>query len=130
LINFCKFKEKIFFKFLFTGVLNTIFSYTFFAFLIFLKIDIYASLFISTIIGIIFNYFTFGNLVFKAKQNFSNFIKFIIVYFLSFIINTYLLNLGLEYFDNNAFIVQLISLPFVVLFNWTLINYWVYKNEN
>ena len=125
--NFSELKEKTFFKFILAGLINTIFGYTFFAILIFLKINTFLSLFISTLAGVVFNYLTFGQLVFKLKKSKLMFTKFIFVYFFSYMINVYLLKAFMDFFNNNAFVAQVISLPFVVFFNWISMNYWVYK---
>ena len=127
MINFRKLLETIFVKFILVGLLNTIFGYTFFAILIFLKINILISLFISTIAGLVFNYLTFGQLVFKLNNSKFMPVKFIFAYCISYMINVYLLNTFMEFFNNNVFVAQIISLPFVVLFNWISMNYWVYK---
>jgi putative flippase GtrA len=125
--NFFELKDKIFLKFILAGLLNTIFGYTFFAILIFLKINTFFSLFVSTIAGIIFNYLTFGQLVFNLNKSKLLFTKFIFVYFVSYMINVYLLKVFMDFFNNNAFVAQIICLPFVVMFNWISMNYWVYK---
>jgi putative flippase GtrA len=127
LINFQKLKKKFFLKFIIVGFLNTIFGYTFFAILIFLKINTFLSLFISTSAGVVFNFLTFGQLVFNLNKSKLMFTKFIFVYFISYMINVYLLKAFMEFFNNNAFVAQIISVPFVVIFNWILMSYWVYK---
>ncbi len=125
--NLSELKDKIFLKFIIVGLLNTIFGYTFFATLIFLEINTFLSLFISTIAGIVFNYLTLGQLVFKLNKSKLIYTKFIFVYFISYMINAYLLKAFMDFFNNNAFVAQIISLPFVVFFNWISMNYWVYK---
>ena len=125
--NFSELKNKFFLRFILTGMLNTIFGYTFFAILIFLKINTFFSLFITTIAGAVFNYFTFGQLVFKLNKSKLMLTKFIFAYCISYMINVYLLKVFMVFFNNNAFEAQIISLPFVVLFNWISMNYWVYK---
>ena len=124
-----KIKEKIFFKFILAGILNTLFGYAFYAMLVFIKVDVFFSLFIATIAGILFNYLTFAKLVFKSSKNFFTPMKFIFTYFFSYIINVCLLKITMDVFINNPFVAQIISLPFVVLFNWISMNYWVFKNE-
>jgi putative flippase GtrA len=125
--NFSELKDKFFFKFILAGLLNTIFGYTFFAILIFLKINTFFSLFVSTLAGIVFNYLTFGHLVFKLNKSKLIFTKFIFAYFISYMINVYLLKVFMGFFNGNALEAQIISLPFVVMFNWISMNYWVYK---
>jgi putative flippase GtrA len=125
--NFSELKDKTFLKFILAGLLNTIFGYTFFAILIFFKINTFFSLFVSTLAGIVFNYLTFGQLVFKLNKSKLIFTKFIFSYFISYMINVYLLKVFMDFFNGNALEAQIISLPFVVMFNWISMNYWVYK---
>ena len=111
------------------GLLNTIFGYTFFVVLTLLKLKVFISLFIATIGGLIFNYYTFGNLVFKSNKNIFIFIKFIFVYLISYIANVFLLKFFIIFLNGNIFIGQLICLFFIAILNWFLLNYWAYKNE-
>ncbi len=90
--NFSPYVKRLlqnkFLRFFIVSGINTIFGYGLFALLIYLDIPYPLALFISTIAGILFNFNTIGILVFKNHNNIL-FIKFIMIYGL-----TYLLNLG------------------------------------
>ena len=64
-----KIKKSRFIKFLFVGIINTIFGYSVFAMLIILRLDYRYALLMATIFGVMFNFKTIGILVFKTKNN-------------------------------------------------------------
>lgn len=77
-------------RFLVIGALNTLFSYIIYASLILLGLHyIPASLF-STILGVIFNFFTTGRIVFHNMDN-KRFISFVLVYGFTYFVNYLLL---------------------------------------
>lgn len=86
-------KKRLVRFFLVSG-LNTIFGYGLFALFLYSGISYPFALLFSTIIGIVFNFKTIGNLVFKNRRNILVF-KFFAVYGI-----TYLCNLaGLAFFN-------------------------------
>jgi putative flippase GtrA len=101
-------------RFLIMGGVNTIFGYSMYSLFMILNFHYSVSLFIALILGIIFNFFTTGRIVFKNSSNHLIF-QFFIVYGI-----TYLINLGalrvFEYFNFNMFWAQLImTLPIAFL---------------
>jgi putative flippase GtrA len=58
-----------FVRFLFVGVLNTAFGYGLFALLVLVHIPYAAASFLSTAAGILFNFKSYGTLVFGSKDN-------------------------------------------------------------
>jgi len=83
---------KLFYRFLLIGIINTIFGYSIFAFGIFLGLQSWLALLLSTILGIIFNFKTFGSFVFNSRDA-SRFINFIASYGALYLINLFLLKL-------------------------------------
>lgn len=75
-----------FFRFLVVGGINTIFGYLVYSAFILLKSHYSLALLFGTIIGIIFNFFTTGKLVFGNK-NPKLIIRFIIVYGITYLLN-------------------------------------------
>lgn len=73
-------------KFLLVGILNTIFGYSLFALFIFLNIHYSLAVFLSTVLGVLFNFKTIGKLVFDSHDN-SLIFRFIAVYVLLYLIN-------------------------------------------
>ena len=86
------YEKKQFFSFLVIGGLNTLFGYGIFSSFIFLKFHYTAAMLFSTIIGVIFNFFTTGRFVFKNKKN-SLFIKFLITYTMLYLLNILIVSL-------------------------------------
>lgn len=118
-------------KFILTGFINTIFGYTVYAILIFLKIPYMISLAISTGIGVVFNYFSFGRIFLKPKNNseWLSFIKFVFAYFLIYLLNLFVLTIAIGIFLLNPYIGQIIALPITVFISWMLMNHWVYLGK-
>ena len=116
-------------KFLIAGVINTIFGYTVYAILIFANMPLLTALFVSTIAGVIFNYFSFGRIVFSSKGGWRIFWKFVVAYGIVYIINALALTTLTKDLQFNAYIGQVICLPLSVLLSWLLMNRWVYKKD-
>ncbi|WP_234399675.1 GtrA family protein [Paenibacillus popilliae] len=85
-----------FFRFLFVGGINTIFGYCIFSLLLFVGAHYSVSSFVSTIIGVFFNFKTTGSIVFKNNDNKLLF-KFFISYGITYLINLLLLTLLKKY---------------------------------
>ncbi len=129
---FKKWKLKILLKkqfiiFIFVGGINTIFGYSIFAFLIFLKIRYYLSFLIATSLGLIFNFMTTGRIVFKNK-NFSLFYRFIFINIVMCILNIILIRI-INIHINNFYISGLMSMAITVLVAFYL-NKKVFTMEN
>ena len=118
-------KEAV--RFLLAGLLNTIFGYAIYAIFIYFKVPYSVALFIATITGILFNYFTFGNLVF-FKSNLSIFIKFISTYLLTYLLNIYLLGVLNTSTPFGLYIDQLLCLILIISLNWFTMKYLVFKS--
>lgn len=76
----------IIFRFILVGILNTIFGYSLFAIFIFLNMHYSLAVFLSTLLGVLFNFKTIGKLVFDSHDN-SLIFRFIFVYVLLYLIN-------------------------------------------
>jgi putative flippase GtrA len=127
LVNIKTITTHRFFRFLATGGLNTIFGYTAYAALLFVNVPYLTALFIATVAGVIFNYFSLGRLVFHDMGGKFVFIKFIITYLIVYISNAVLLDLLTKKFIISPYIGQVICIPFGVIVSWILMNKWVYK---
>ena len=128
-----RFKVEIFFKpkilkFFGAGVINTVFGYSVYALLLYIKIPYPLALFIATVAGVVFNYISFGRIVFKSF-GLRIFGKFIIAYALIYVLNVVLLKVVMEYLMLNPYLGQILCIPISVLLSWLLMNYWVYKND-
>lgn len=115
-----------FLKFIFVGVLNTVFGYLVFAICIFFKSHYTLAAFISTILGILFNFKTTGCLVFKNNNNKLIF-KFLFVYTLTYLFSVGIL-WGFSYFGlKNMYINFLVVLPVNALLSYYLMKFFVFK---
>jgi len=81
--------DNRFLRFLAVGGLNTLFGYSLFAALIFAGFHYSLAVFVSTLLGVLFNFKTTGSIVFKSSDNMLVF-KFVAGYGV-----IYLLNVGL-----------------------------------
>lgn len=115
-------------RFFGVGVLNTFFGYGIYAVLISANLPYLVALFMATVAGIIFNYFSLGRMVFKARGGWLGFGKFILAYALVYVINAILLSMLTQVFHLNAYVGQIICVLPNVVIGWLLMSYWVYKN--
>ena len=124
-----RFADPKIIKFLSAGVLNTVFGYSVYAVLLFIKTPYLLALFVVTVAGIIFNYFSFGRLVFNGHGGWFVFGKFVIAYALIYGVNAAVLRVFTIDFLLSPYLGQVICIPISVLLSWLLMNYWVYKND-
>ena len=73
-------------RYIAVGVLNTAFGYGIYAALIFIGFHYALASLIATVLGILFNFFTTGRIVFRNADN-SRFLKFFIVYVVVYVFN-------------------------------------------
>lgn len=109
------FWEIRFVRFLFVGALNTLFSYVIYAVLVLLGLHYSLATLISTILGIIFNFFTTGRIVFANRDN-KLIIRFVLCYGVTYLVNVFCLRglidgLGMDKLIAGA----LITLPVAIL---------------
>ncbi len=81
-----------FIRFLFVAGINTCFGYGMFAVVVFFLKNVYLSVVVSTVISVLFNFKTYGALVFKSKDN-SKIFRFVGVYLCTMTIQMSLLKL-------------------------------------
>jgi putative flippase GtrA len=124
-----KFADPKIIKFLGAGLLNTAFGYAVYAGLLFFNAPYLAALFFATIAGVIFNYFSFGRMVFDGHGSWLVFGKFVAAYALIYGVNAALLSVLTDHFLLNPYLGQAICIPLSVLLSWILMNHWVYKND-
>ncbi|MBT2918488.1 GtrA family protein [Vibrio anguillarum] len=113
-------------RFALTGLVNTFFGYFIYALLIYLGVVYSVALLISTVLGVLFNYLTFGSVVFKIEKEWRIFFKFIFSYLCVYIINVFLLKLLVDGLSIDPYSSQLLCMIPSVSVNWVLLKYWVY----
>lgn len=122
-----KLLDNQFIRFLLVGCLNTLFGYSVFVLFLFLKFHYSIAAFISTVLGVLFNFKTIGGLVFKKKQN-SLIIKFASVYVLSYLVNLGCLKI-FAYFKVNMYLAGAVLVLPMALFSYLLNKKLVFKGE-
>ena len=113
-------------RFLLVGVVNTIFGYSVFALLYVLTHHHNFSVVVATIIGIVFNFFTTGRIVFGNKS-WRALLPFVMAYGIALGLNLIVLNLLLAA-GVSALIGQAISLPVVVIVSYLINARFVFRN--
>jgi putative flippase GtrA len=116
-------------RFLTAGILNTAFGYVIYAVLVFVGVPYLLALLMATVAGVIFNYFSFGRIVFDGHGNWFVFGKFVIAYAAIYGVNAVLLRTLTRDFLLSPYLGQVICIPLSVVLSWILMNYWVYKND-
>lgn len=110
-------------------MLNTVFGYSAYAALIFVNVPYLIALFVATVAGVAFNYFSFGRMVFHVHGGWLVFVKFVIAYGVIYVANAVLLRALTKDFLFSLYMGQAICIPLSVLLSWLLMNYWVYKKD-
>lgn len=113
-------------RFLATGVLNTAFGYGLYALFVALGMPYLPALVLATILGVIFNFFSFGKLAFRAALGGGTFARFLAGYAAALALNAALLWLAHAKLGLDPYTAQLACLPPTVLATWLILNHWVY----
>ena len=119
-----------FVRFLLVGGLNTVFGYLVFSAVLYFVKNLYASIVIANIIAVMFNFKTYGKLVFQSEDK-SRVFRFILVYVL--VIGTQMVSIkGLGYFFqiNNTYLAAgIVTLP-IALMSFVLMRKFVFHTTN
>jgi len=103
-----------FIRFLFVGGVNTLFSYSVFSALILLKIHYAIASLLATILGVLFNFFTTGRIVFNNNDP-KLILKFFGVYGITYLIGLFFLNIFNSYQVNMLIAGALLVFPIAIL---------------
>jgi len=121
-INFWEYK---FFRFIMVGIINTAFGYALFALLIYLKFHYSIAVLISTILGVLFNFKTIGEIVFNNKSN-RLILRFCMVYFITYWLNVFIIFIFKKVISENLYLVGFLALIPVALITFFLNKYFVF----
>ena len=116
-----------FFRYICVGLLNTSFGYGLFSILIFINLSHEIALLIATILGVLFNFLTFGTFVFGSSNDLFALFRFVSCYIITYLFNVYLLSILIDVFSFSPYIAQFLCLAPSFLINWILFKFWVYK---
>jgi len=111
-------------RFIAVGVLNTLFGYGVFSAAILVGANPFVALVIAYAVGVVFNFFTTGRLVFRERR--ASIVKFVFAYVLIYLFNAALYWL-LATTGANPLLVQALCIPVVTVFSYTLFNTFVFK---
>jgi putative flippase GtrA len=120
-----KYKRVI--KFILVGVLNTAFGYSIFALLLKLGLHYAVATLAGTVVGVLFNFFTTGKLVFNSlsKKHLMRFISvYIFLYFLNILSLKILIMLGLS-----AYLAGLVLIPVMAFLSYFLQSRFTFKES-
>ena len=121
-------EEKVrFVKYIAVGVLNTLNGYFLFALFIFLGLHFSVASLLATVLGVLFNFKTYGTLVFKSHDNRLIF-RFVAVYVFTYLLGLLFLKM-FAMIDVSMYVAGLILLiPFACL-TYVLLNRYVFINK-
>lgn len=115
--------------FLLIGGLNTVFGYSIYAFFIYINVNYRSAILISTILGVIFNFFTYRFFYSHKHLSLYLFAKFLISYSLVYFVNLKLLEFLNVTLKSDMYASQLLCLPLCLCLNWILLKYFVYRKD-
>jgi putative flippase GtrA len=114
------------FRFLVIGAINTFFSYIVYALLILINVHYSLATLISTVLGVIFNFFTTGRIVFRNMDN-HRFFRFGLVYAFTYFVNILLLRWLVDGIQMSKLLAgALVTLP-VALLSYLLNAKWTFR---
>jgi len=116
-------KDKRFYRFIWVGMINTIFGYLIYASFIYFNFHYTWAALFSTIIGVLFNFNTTGKIVFKNSHNRLLF-KFIAVYAFIYLLNISIIKILTGFCSNqylNGAATLLVAVPLAFILNKTFV---------
>ena len=118
-------QDSQFLRFLAIGLLNTLFGYGLFSLLVLSGTAPGVALFVATVVGVLFNYFTTGQLVFAAR-GIGRLPWFVGVYGLTFLVNLWSLK-GLIGTGLPPLAAQAVLLPAITFLTFALNKLFVFR---
>jgi len=114
-------------RYIIVGGVNTLFGYSVFTLLLFIGFHYSLSVLVATILGILFNFQTYGKLVFDRHSN-NLIVKFVLVYVLIYLVNVLLMAL-MVFFEINLYTAGIVILPFTAYLGYVLNKRLVWKES-
>jgi putative flippase GtrA len=112
-------------KFIFVGILNTIFGYLVFAGLLWTGLHYSYALFVATCLCVLFNFKSIGILVFNNRKN-QLLLRFILLYATLYGVNIVLIYC-LNFLYPNVYINGIIAIPFTALISFFGNKYFIFR---
>jgi putative flippase GtrA len=114
-----------FLRFIVVGLFNTAFGYAVFAALLYLGLSSSVALLLATIVGVIFNFFTTGRIVFNSRER-RLLPRFVFAYVVTFSANLVMLK-TLESYAVPPLGAQALCLPPTVLLSFYILRKFVFR---
>lgn len=116
-------------RFLITGVINTLAGYSTFMVAIYVKYHYLAANIMATIVGITTSYFLNKYFTFKIRRiSFTEILRFLLVYFFSFIISSFILYILIDLIFFNPYVAGIINLFIITMISWYGHRYFTFRN--
>lgn len=115
-------------KFILIGIINTVFGYSVFSLIYLNSLSYNLALFLSTAIGIIFNFFTTGRIVF-SNRSWRALPPFFFSYCVALALNFVVLN-SLVYAGMTPLLAQAAALPVIVVTSYMINARFVFRNAS
>ncbi len=125
-----KYKTSTIFRFLLAGVINTIVGLGLGIFLLILLPFHYSiTIFISTFLGVCFNYFMSVRYVFRSKSSKLKIILYFSIYLLMYLVNMLFMYILINQFNMNDIISFIIGAPFIIGLTYLLQKKLIFQDE-
>ena len=125
---FKKYKNLTIFRFLIAGIINTFVGFGLGILLLLVLPFHYAlTIFISTFLGVCFNYFMSVKYVFRAKSSNYKIILYFSIYLLMYLVNMLLMYILINQFNMNDIISFTIGAPFIIGLTYLLQRKLIFK---
>ena len=113
-------------RFLATGLLNTAFGYGVYAGLVLAGVPYIPALVAATVLGVLFNYFSFGKLTFRVATDAAGLPRFLAAYGMALAFNAALLWAAHNALGLHPLVAQLACLPPTVAVTYLLLDRWAF----
>ena len=107
-------------KFLFVGILNTLFGYIFFSVIFYLLGQKELSLTLTFIVSVLFNYHTISSYVFQSSHSANKLVIFVSIYILLYVINLIHLWITVDVYGLNVYCSQFSTLFYLPILSYKL----------
>lgn len=119
--------DTVFIRYILVGGLNTAFGYAVFGLLAFLGLHYSLAILFATVIGIIFNFVTYGNLVF-GKSSRELIWRFVAIYGVLYLVNVAVVYIFLPLLQN-VYVANAVAIGFTTVLGFYLNRRYVYEKN-
>jgi putative flippase GtrA len=114
-------------SFIATGMLNTCFGYCVYALMVLAGFRPPTALLIATVMGVAFNFFTFGKVVFK-RLNWRRVPQFLVIYAVNYLGSIWILS-AVQKYIRSPYLAYLVVIPFSVTFLYLALRRFVFGSR-